>query len=552
MQKLRKLNGLILVLAMAVALIPGVNLKGVMADESIPAAIGRHEAEDAISFTKGSASNEHSISENENYSGGKAVGGMNTWPDNGRAYCTTKVNATEAGKYIMTIGYAGGEANHPCNIDVRINEGDWISTTAPDTAWNVVGTISLEVKLVEGENTIDVTGACNVYYAGMSWEWVNIDYFELAKAPEEIPTAIGRHEAEDAQDLNGKTPKSGGYYESCSGNTIVSMNLKWINNTKDYIAWTVNAKEKGKYNLVLTYCSPKQAEMLIKVNNGTYEPFKEVAKVTGKVAPATGDWNVTGTVSTIINLEQGNNTIYISGPVMDNSTGDGNYFTVFEKNWNNGSSANFDCIDISKVSAIVDGVETEITNDKVTLGNAKYGYLCNGKMYKPGSTVDVEENMEFTSVNTLNIKMSNGAGIRYIGTPGLRFRTQIESDNMDFINSDSISEGTLITAKDIYDANSSEIDLTKEYKKINIENKGWYGSDGIYCGSICNIAESNYTRDFIARAYATINYTDGTGTTIYSNETPVRAVTTVAKAVKDAGYIGIDEQYYNVIDSFIQ
>lgn len=142
----------------------------------------RYEAEDADTFVQGSADNEYSIAESDNYSGGKAVGNMNTWPDNGRAYCETKVNVEEAGTYKMTVAYGGGEANHPCNIDVRVNEGEWISTLAqPTSSWDVVGTISVNVELNAGENIIDVTGACNIWYSDMGWEWVNIDYFELEK-----------------------------------------------------------------------------------------------------------------------------------------------------------------------------------------------------------------------------------------------------------------------------------------------------------------------------------------------------------------------------------
>ena len=63
----------------------------------------RCEAEDADVFVQGSASNEYSIAESENYSGGKAIGNMDTWPENGRAYCETKVTVEEAGMYKMTV-----------------------------------------------------------------------------------------------------------------------------------------------------------------------------------------------------------------------------------------------------------------------------------------------------------------------------------------------------------------------------------------------------------------------------------------------------------------
>ena len=141
---------------------------------------GRHEAEAADSFEQGSASGTYTIQSDANYSGGQAIGGMDSWPADGRAYCTTFVNADKAGTYEMTIGYAGGEANHPCNIDVRLNDGEWVSTEAsPTAAWNTVGTVKLNIKLKKGTNSIDVTGASNIWYEGMGWEWINLDYFDL-------------------------------------------------------------------------------------------------------------------------------------------------------------------------------------------------------------------------------------------------------------------------------------------------------------------------------------------------------------------------------------
>ncbi|MCR5255178.1 MAG: InlB B-repeat-containing protein [Acetatifactor sp.] len=152
-------------------------------DKPVPAAVGRHEAEDAIEFVQGSAGNPYRLEENAGFSGGKAVANMNTWPNNGRAYCVTKVNADIPGTYRMTIAYAGGEKDHPCSIDVNINETGWKSVMAETvTSWNNPTTVETYIELLQGENTIWVTGACNIWYSGMGWEWVNLDYFELEKA----------------------------------------------------------------------------------------------------------------------------------------------------------------------------------------------------------------------------------------------------------------------------------------------------------------------------------------------------------------------------------
>lgn len=201
----------------------------------------------------------------------------------------------------------------------------------------------------------------------------------------------------------------------------------------------------------------------------------------------------------------------------------------------------------------VDNEEVSVVDNKVTLGDAAYGYFCDGKMYAPNSEVTVEADMAFTSVKELSVSMANGAGIRYIGTAGIRFQSSIVSDNMDAVASDAITEGTLITASDIYEAKGTDLTLTSDYTKLDVVNSGWYKNNtGTYCGSICNVVESNYIRNFTARAYVTINYVNSDAVTVYSDMGPVRSISQVATAVKNAGYAGIAEEYKSTIDSFIK
>lgn len=206
-----------------------------------------------------------------------------------------------------------------------------------------------------------------------------------------------------------------------------------------------------------------------------------------------------------------------------------------------------------EASATIDGETVTVTDGKITLGDAQYGYYCNGKMYKAGSEVEVAEDMAFTSVKELNITMAQGAGIRYIGDTGLRFQATITSDNDEVIASDAITEGTLITTSDIYsDGKNGELTLTYSKTKLNIVNSGWFNNQaGVYCGSICKIAESNYKREFVARAYVTINYADGTSATTYSsNMAPSRSIQKVAQLLIEDNYGGISEEYHSVIDNF--
>lgn len=201
----------------------------------------------------------------------------------------------------------------------------------------------------------------------------------------------------------------------------------------------------------------------------------------------------------------------------------------------------------------VDGTTAEVVDGKVTLGDAKYGYLYDGKMYAPNTAVEVTTDMAFTSVKELSVTMANGAGIRYAGTAGIRFQATITSDNASVVASDAISEGTLITANDIYEAKGTPLTLTSDYTKLNVVNSGWYnGTVGTYCGSICSVIESNYIRNFTARAYVTINYENADALTIYSAMGPVRSISQIATAVKNDNYKGIAEEYKSTIDSFIK
>ncbi len=200
--------------------------------------------------------------------------------------------------------------------------------------------------------------------------------------------------------------------------------------------------------------------------------------------------------------------------------------------------------------ATVDGTEAEVIDGKVTLGDATYGYYCDGKMYKAGSVVEVTEDMAFTSVNSLSVDVAEGAGIRVDGTAGIRFRATVTTDNETALASDAITEAMLITANDLYQ-NFGELTTDCDYTKLTVNNTGWYNDTvGTYCGSVVNIVESNYIRKFIARAYVTVNYTDGTSVTVYSGYTGIRSIKQVAAAVIEAGYQGLDDTQKALVDTY--
>ena len=168
-------------------------------------------------------------------------------------------------------------------------------------------------------------------------------------------------------------------------------------------------------------------------------------------------------------------------------------------------------------------------------GDATYGYYYNEEMYKKGDGLTVKDNINLEAVNTLNLSILNGAGIRKADPYGMRFQTTVTSDNYKAVNEQkAIKEGMLITTKDLYEKNGNVLEKESNYTKLDIANNGWYGENesaktNTYCGSVVNIKEENFARGFIANAYVTITYKDGTTTTVYSdNMSDTRSVAQVA------------------------
>lgn len=151
-----------------------------------------HEAENAHAYIKGSSTSEIKP-EGGNFSNSTAIGGLNTWPNDGRAYMTTYVKVAKAGNYKLKIFYATDNSK-TTNIDYRINEWceDWSSSTwekrlqATSTGrYDSVSSVETTVTLNKGINKIDITGAVNEYYSDdTSWQYINLDKFTLERIVE--------------------------------------------------------------------------------------------------------------------------------------------------------------------------------------------------------------------------------------------------------------------------------------------------------------------------------------------------------------------------------
>ena len=285
---------------------------------AVPQAEGRHEAENSDSYTPENSAKVEIVADDwhKKFSGSGYVGNLNSYPqdDNGndtRSYLTQKLYAKRPGKYLLTIGYAYRnrleDDSKPTNIDVRLNGKSWKSVTVNQTAgWNDVREVSTVIELKRGENTIDITGASNIWYAGEGdyWQQINLDYFDISS-----PLAEGKHEAEEYH-ISGNKSEDKQYEIKDNGGGIYSENkYATIWNTltgeeHEYLGYKVYAQHAGKYKLAVKYGTKYDGDIFVKIGKGEWKQLS---------APSTGEWNVVKTVEMDITLPKGENTIYIAG-----------------------------------------------------------------------------------------------------------------------------------------------------------------------------------------------------------------------------------------------
>ena len=151
--------------------------------------------------------------------------------------------------------------------------------------------------------------------------------------------------------------------------------------------------------------------------------------------------------------------------------------------------------------------------------NVEY-YYNNGKIYKPGTEVEITKDIDFVTINNISVNLTNGAAIRIDDNQagGIRFKADVDvtcgvdSEKNNIIN--AVQTGILLTTQDKLDkANNAELNIDNIEtigKVLNIENKGWFNNKvGSYCASLVNIVEANYPRTFVARAYIKVTSNDG-------------------------------------------
>ena len=285
---------------------------------AVPQAEGRHEAENSDSYTPENSAKVEIVADDwhKKFSGSGYVGNLNSYPqdDNGndtRSYLTQKLYAKRPGKYLLTIGYAYRnrleDDSKPTNIDVRLNGKSWKSVTVNQTAgWNDVREVSTVIELNRGENTINITGASEIRYAGTEdcWQQINLDYFDISS-----PLAEGKHEAEEYH-ISGNKSEDKQYEIKDNGGGIYSENkYATIWNTltgeeHEYLGYNVYAQHAGKYKLAVKYGTKYDGDIFVKIGKGEWKQLS---------APSTGGWDKVNNVEMDITLPKGENTIYIAG-----------------------------------------------------------------------------------------------------------------------------------------------------------------------------------------------------------------------------------------------
>ena len=169
--------------------------------------------------------------------------------------------------------------------------------------------------------------------------------------------------------------------------------------------------------------------------------------------------------------------------------------------------------------------------------------------YKPGDKIKVTDDMQLFSIDNISVSIDKKASIRLNDPTGLRFSAKVTGDEAILDQSKGlVTEGVLITSKDLFEQNGSTLTKDSKYKFIDVKNSGWLNNQtGNYAAAVVNIDKSNYTRDFIATAYAQIHYQDGSVETIYGSEdarySNSRSVSYIAKQIK------LDSNYYNSLST---
>jgi hypothetical protein len=207
--------------------------------------------------------------------------------------------------------------------------------------------------------------------------------------------------------------------------------------------------------------------------------------------------------------------------------------------------------EIEECTVSVDGnaVDTVIKGCDYTIPNGTVGYYVNGKLYGPGMKYTVTEDVDFTELK-LNVNIGKSADIKYTRPAALRFKSKLTCNNEEILSNVLKETGTLITKSDYVD-NIGELNLSSKYSFASIKCSGWQDSEfGKYYATLAGIKSKHNFLDYRARAYATVQYADGSTRTVYSTCTnPCSVAEASYKIIKNnAVYNGLSDDYKEILN----
>ncbi len=220
-------------------------------------------------------------------------------------------------------------------------------------------------------------------------------------------------------------------------------------------------------------------------------------------------------------------------------------------------------IEIPKYKVTVDGVDEYVqVGDQYTFPTTSENGYANADysiLYAPGQTITPEEDITVTSIKNINFEMEPGASVDLRGNDGLRFCADVTYEDDDFLNSNNVELGTLLTPEDIYLGTLAEklnLDMAEQYGErfvAKVVNSGWrYGKVGSFAAGIIHLKEYNWKRAFVAKAYMKIKYSDGTDKVLYTDLSDSRSITQVVENLRDMGYPGLTDDQVAMLQKYLQ
>ena len=189
---------------------------------------------------------------------------------------------------------------------------------------------------------------------------------------------------------------------------------------------------------------------------------------------------------------------------------------------------------------IVKGSEWTLPTATVVGGQLAGWITEDGKLYPVGAKLTVDADITVNAL-VVDVEMKYGAAVRFEAPTGLRWISYVNDDALDYVK----SVGTLITPTEFLSKNKAGDPADIEFTHAGLaaagyakdENPGYLDADiaidgdaanfygdgalenGAYRfnGTIVNILEANYTRNFSGRGYVVIEYADGSTATFYAD-----------------------------------